>query len=564
MKCLQSLIAIGLLLAGPTTLWATDLPVANEPSAGIVGSDAVQDLIVWTDSKPILVRLHVAVDGMPLRKLWRENLDLVYDELDRDRDGVLNRDEAKRAPALDSTGFPIRIAQNSNMPRLDQAADSAGNVNRDTFMAHYARTDAAAFTTRTGQGRGRYAVELFALLDSNKDRQLSGSELKDSEESLRRRDYDDDDIITEAEIVPGQNPYAGLAVAVDRAGANPSRSNLVLVLDAGIRPSELANALLERYDTDKDKLLTVATASAEVRFPEHLAAALDINLDGRLDAGELGRFTQREPDLELRWNLVASKVSLEVISQTIFFRSPLAYPVQKSAEGYVVLDAGDVQLEIRDNPANPAMAVRPIGQIQFNQLDRDNNGYLDKTELGRLPFLADSFAAMDRDGDGQIVKVEYDAYFELQNKSAASRVSLEVTDDGQQVLDLLDTNRDGRLTLRELRAAGRLVDTHDSNHDSAIGGSEIPRRLRFELTRGNNVSNQFARPVVVVNSGIRQPSARGGDANTGSLWFRKMDRNHDGDLSPREFLGPREDFDRLDQNHDGLIDSREAESARSN
>jgi hypothetical protein len=40
-----------------------------------------------------------------------------------------------------------------------------------------------------------------------------------------------------------------------------------------------------------------------------------------------------------------------------------------------------------------------------------------------------------------------------------------------------------------------------------------------------------------------------------------MDRNHDGDLSPREFLGPRDEYQRLDTNGDGLIDAVEARGA---
>ena len=47
----------------------------------------------------------------------------------------------------------------------------------------------------------------------------------------------------------------------------------------------------------------------------------------------------------------------------------------------------------------------------------------------------------------------------------------------------------------------------------------------------------------------------------GPSWFRKMDRNRDGDVSPREFLGTREQFDRLDRDHDGLLSPDEAKEA---
>jgi hypothetical protein len=41
-----------------------------------------------------------------------------------------------------------------------------------------------------------------------------------------------------------------------------------------------------------------------------------------------------------------------------------------------------------------------------------------------------------------------------------------------------------------------------------------------------------------------------------------MDRNQDGDVSWKEFLGPRHVFEELDTDHDGLIDPEEAAKAR--
>ena len=47
----------------------------------------------------------------------------------------------------------------------------------------------------------------------------------------------------------------------------------------------------------------------------------------------------------------------------------------------------------------------------------------------------------------------------------------------------------------------------------------------------------------------------------GPMWFRKMDRNRDGDVSRREFLGSDELFKKIDLDGDGLISVEEAEKA---
>jgi Ca2+-binding EF-hand superfamily protein len=51
------------------------------------------------------------------------------------------------------------------------------------------------------------------------------------------------------------------------------------------------------------------------------------------------------------------------------------------------------------------------------------------------------------------------------------------------------------------------------------------------------------------------------DVARGPVWFRKMDRNGDGDVSQTEFLGTSEQFRRIDSDGDGLIDVSEAERA---
>jgi len=47
----------------------------------------------------------------------------------------------------------------------------------------------------------------------------------------------------------------------------------------------------------------------------------------------------------------------------------------------------------------------------------------------------------------------------------------------------------------------------------------------------------------------------------GPLWFQRMDRNGDGYVSMREFLGRKEEFQRIDSDGDGLISPEEADRA---
>lgn len=528
-------------------------------------ADDVQDLIVFTDARPLFVRMHVTIDGRPFRLVWRDFLIKVFGELDQNLDGVLNKEEASRVPELDSVDLRFRVA-NPRATVSSPVADVAGNVTREAFLAHFEKTDGAPFTTRIGQGRSQFSTALFALLDTNHDQRLSADELRGAEASLRRRDYDDDEIITDQEILPGQNGLGG-AIVIDRAmDGITGRSPFVFVIMPSGPTTEVADALLARYDTNKDGMLSVAVGdSSELRQDADSLAHLDLDGDRSLSRDELGRFASRLPDLELSHAVQPGNAGDKLAAVApdgapAFALSPTTLP-----DGNLMVDAGDARLEFRRVDTRNAAVVRQvsIGQIPFQALDRDNNGYIDDREAGQTQFIVGVFKAMDRDGDGKIFKEEFEAYYQRQNAAAATRVSLEVTDEGQQLLELIDKDRDGRLTLRELRTAAELLEKSDTDHDGSLAGSEIPRRLRLELARGTAANNPFARQVIAAG-GMRSQPARSNTTSTGPSWFRRMDRNRDGDLSPREFLGPREDFDRLDANHDGLIDAKEAEASANN
>jgi hypothetical protein len=159
----------------------------------------------------------------------------------------------------------------------------------------------------------------------------------------------------------------------------------------------------------------------------------------------------------------------------------------------------------------------------------------------------------DRDGDGKLTWREWSAFLDLREKIAAQAVLMTWLDRGRRLFDFLDANHDGLLSRRELATAR--VRLAPFARQGGLAADDVPRQsqLLFQFDRPGGTS-----PSTVANGpNSFTPAPR----YSGPLWFRKMDRNRDGDVSPGEFLGTPELFRKIDADGDGLIDPDEAERA---
>lgn len=546
-------------------LLAVISPACTSLAVGTEKSPDRATLIVLAPVGPVFVDMNLTVSQRPYREWVARFLAM---DMDVDRSGRLDEQELNLL-----TDAVKALAKVKDAAEILKAMNATTNdVATDDFIAWLRNQIPRAFDLIAQPQAADDAVRLASLLDTDYDAAISDVELQAAARTLRFRDLDNDETFSVSELLPYRDPRSQDAAVAPDAVSLP----FFHVIDDE-SAQRAAERIVQRYGSNGQVARSIlrqqtfnaspASQTPDTSIPN--AQMPNSEANETLAVEEVRKIVENpqfhmlmEVSLSVQANV--SNVKAVVSRNAAAFCKPTAK--QTFGEYNVAIDGLPLKVIAQGGSANDRRNTQGYLGQTFVMSDGDRNQYLDESEfpgmveaLNRSGVRAD-FAAADFNGDAKVTRDEVFSFAKRDQMATASRVQVSVAQEGKTLFGLLDINGDRRLSAREIRSGSAVLNAYDFNHDGKFADSELGTEFVLAISLGRpefrRASGQSE--MMAMRMGTGDAILPGTDALSGPEWFRRMDRNQDGDVSRREFPGTAEQFAQLDSDRDQLISADEA------
>lgn len=528
--------------SGALAAWAAALgslaPTAA-PAQGPQRAPTQEHVLILAPQTPVFLTLELDAGSLNVSALREKFADTQFRRLDKDDNGEISAAEFeawKAAGRPDPFLDPILSRMKADEP-----------TSRDRFRELVQGTLGPPFQVVADRKRLDQTVDLFPMLDLDRDGRLSGDEVRQGLAILRSTDFDDDESLSVAELQPFPR---SIVEARRQEAATESPDIPVLSLSTAAERKTAAERIHAVY-RDKGAGIPLTRLDPESRRTIRKA---DKNRDKQLDAEELLAWLETGPsDAVLTVSIDRNRVKVQEASL-----NPVVAPAASNIPSRPSLVVGGMTVDFvaKNNRVDQQDNVY-FYKLDFRRGDTDKNGYLDEAEFAASGMNGLAFATVDADGNKQVTLPEIVEYASVNGQIAQARLVVTVGDEARSLFQILDADLDRRLTMREFTKAPAALEELDRDRNGLAAGELVSRyRLRFQYGTPDRMQRRGMDDAMATGVPIARPQQ-----TSGPTWFRRMDRNQDGDLSWREFLGERTAFDQLDTDKNGMIDLDEAMAA---
>ncbi|QDT33749.1 EF-hand domain-containing protein [Thalassoglobus polymorphus] len=491
-------------------------------------------LLFLGPNRPVILEMEFVAGRFSIDEMRSQYAKEVFKQLDKDSNGTLSPEEAEQIP----TEGRLRVG----VERLGEAWTSIDvspadqQVTLAELTAHIQKALGPPLSIERAPPKLAATVRLYEDLDLNKDGKVSAEEVEQGLKVLQAFDFDDDETLSVAELQPFP---ISVVQAQQQEQAKEEPVPLFFIRDDA--EIELAiSGLFDHYSTEEAVSAKILSGLKERDF-----SRFDLNDDRAWDKDDWELYLKRSrPDFVMKVSL--SPPSVEVVKG------------EYTGRNRPTIDIGGMPVEWRaTSKVYQQFDSTRLFLTRFIMSDVDKNKYLDPMEFNGLQADV-PFEAVDLDGNQQVTREEIKFFFTMDGLAAQSRLILLLSNETKTLFEILDTNLDRRLNPREFLAGPERLLEYDLNGDQALLPDELMSEFRVTFTQPQLFEIDPARAQTNM---MNQRQGRTNEQVSGPVWFSRMDDNLDGEISWREFLGPREMFDTLDTNSDHFIDQSEAEAA---